>query len=186
VFDSSSELLWSDLSVSKRKVEINLKNPKISSGWSNNVILFAIKKNIFCPIHWVMKLERLQKRKSIWKPADPVFRIRKGKNLTRGTFLKIVKASLAREGKSIKGISGKSFRSGIPSELENFPENFKERHLKTLGRWKSSAYQLYIRKEMPEKKKVQKCIAKTLLKNFSLLRHSAGSAGRQIEQGNQM
>jgi hypothetical protein len=186
VFDSSSELLWSDLSVSNRKVEINLKNPKISSGWSNNVILFAEKKKTFCPIHWILKLEKLQKRKSIWNPADPVYKICKEKNLTRGTFLKIVKASLAEEGKSTKGISGKSFRSGIPSELESFPENFKERHLKSLGRWKSSAYQLYIRKDLPEKKKVQKRIAKTLLKNFSLLRRTAGSVGGQIEQGNQM
>ncbi len=70
-------------------------------------------------------------------------------------------------GGNSRGLSGKSFRSGIPSELDLFPDDFKERHLKALGRWKSSAYQLYIRKEMPEKKRTLRIIAKTLLDNFS-------------------
>jgi hypothetical protein len=96
----------------------------------------------------------------------PVFRLSSGGGLSRGTFLKIVKKSLFLSGYSHVGFSGKSFRSGIPSELETFPENFKERHLKALGRWKSTAYQRYIRKDLPEKKKTHKIIANILIKNF--------------------
>jgi hypothetical protein len=80
-------------------------------------------------------------------------------------------------GEPTKGISGKSFQSGIPSELENFPDDFKERNLKLLGRWKSSAYQLYIRRELPEKRKVQKLIAKTLLTNYFSFRQPARKGG---------
>jgi hypothetical protein len=133
----------------------------------DNVDLFAMKKRIFCPVYWIRRLEHLQKKLGIWAKFEPVFKNRKGENLPRGNFLKIVKACLAGMGMRVNGISGKSFRSGIPSELDKFPEDFKERHLKILGRWRSSAYQIYIRKELPEKKRVQSIIAKTLISNFS-------------------
>jgi hypothetical protein len=97
----------------------------------------------------------------------PVFRVDSGESLSRGKFLKIIRRALSLAGGNSRGLSGKSFRSGIPSELDLFPDDFKERHLKALGRWKSSAYQLYIRKEMPEKKRTLRIIAKTLLDNFS-------------------
>jgi hypothetical protein len=96
----------------------------------------------------------------------PVFRLSSGGGLSHGIFLKIVKKSLSLSGYNHVGFSRKRFRSGIPSELETFPENFKERHLKVLGRWKSSAYQRYIQKEIPEKKKIHKIIANILIKNF--------------------
>ncbi len=110
--------------------------------------------------------------KGILQEGTPVFRVSGGGSLSRGIFLKIVKEALALSGHNKKGISGESFRSGIPSELEVFPEEFKERHLKVLGRWKSSAYQIYIRKEIPKKRKIQSIIADVLIKNF----HSQGSS----------
>jgi hypothetical protein len=87
--------------------------------------------------------------------------------LTKGKFLATIKKGLQQSGDTGGHITGKSFRSGIASELENFPKTFKERHIKILGRWKSNSYQRYIRKFRKEKKLVMKEIADTLLSKFS-------------------
>jgi hypothetical protein len=171
-FDKFSDLLWKDLGLNENRLEIHLKSPKISYGWGNNVVLFTVPCKLFCPVRWVKKLRLIQEMKGILQEGSPVFRVSGGESLSRGVFLKIIKEALALSGHNKKGISGKSFRSGIPSELEVFPEEFKERHLKALGRWKSSAYQIYIRKEIPEKRKIQSIIADVLIKNF----HSQGSS----------
>ncbi len=165
-YDQFSDLLWKDLDFGSNQLRICLKSPKVPSGWSNNVDLFPISRKLFCPVRWIKKLKTIQENKKMLNNELPVFRLSSGGGLSRGTFLKIVKKSLSLSGHSHAGFSGKSFRSGIPSELETFPEDFKERHLKALGRWKSSAYQKYIRKEIPEKKKTHQIIANILIKNF--------------------
>jgi hypothetical protein len=73
------------------------------------------------------------------------------------------KCSFGKERKGPGDRRGKSFRCGIPSSLENFPENFCENHLKSLGRWRSHAYQRYMRNHEPEFKWVFQKIADRLL-----------------------
>jgi hypothetical protein len=51
--------------------------------------------------------------------------------------------------------------------LENFPQEFHENHIKSLGRWKSQAYQRYMRNDSPEFKWVFGKIANLLIKNYS-------------------
>jgi hypothetical protein len=165
-FDKFTDLLWKDVKIGKKRVTIHLKNPKISSGWGDHVTLFAVPCKLFCPVQWVKKLRAVLGNNGLAEKSLPVFRIKGGGGLSQGIFLKVVKSALATMGECSGEISGKSFRSGIPSELNLFPEDFKERHLKALGRWKSSAYQIYIRKEIPEKKTTQRIIASSLIKNF--------------------
>jgi hypothetical protein len=165
-FDKFSDLQWKDLDIRADRVKVLLKSPKVANGWENNVDIFPVPRRFFCPVHWLKKLRVIQENRRMLQKKLPVFRLSGGEGLSRGVFLKIVKKSLSLSGCSSEGISGKSFRSGIPSELEVFPDSFKERHLKALGRWKSTAYQIYIRKGIPEKKEIQKTIADILIKNF--------------------
>ncbi len=167
IFDKYSDLLWEDLSLRKNSLRVSLKSPKVSTGWTSKVDLFALPRKLFCPVHWIGKLEAVLSKRGLLGKELPVFRVENGETLSRGKFLKIIRRALSLAGGNSRGLTGKSFRSGIPSELDLFPEDFKERHLKALGRWKSSAYQVYIRKELPEKENTLKIIAETLLENFS-------------------
>ncbi len=71
--------------------------------------------------------------------------------------------SFGKERKGQRNVGGKSFRCGIPLSLENFPAKFCKNHLKSLGRWRSHAYQRYMRNDEPEFKWVFQKIADRLL-----------------------
>jgi hypothetical protein len=103
----------------------------------------------------------------------PVFRRNSGRNLTKSVFLKAVNVSLSAQLVKEVILSGKSFRLGIPSCLENFPESFKENHLKSLGRWKGQAYQRNMRNDDPEFKWIFQKMSNRLLKNFSACREAS-------------
>ncbi len=80
--------------------------------------------------------------------------------LTKSVFLNWVNRAA---GKGKISLSGKSFRTAIPSAMESFPVSFKESHVKALGRWKGNSYQLYMKNDSPEFKWVFEMVAKTLL-----------------------
>ncbi len=100
------------------------------------------------------------KTKNLFSSQTPVFRKNNGKNITPQFLMNFL-------GKSdLSGLfSGKSFRSGIPSLLALHPELFNTNDVKGLGRWKSNAYQNYIREEKPDLKIYHKT-AKLVLKLF--------------------
>jgi hypothetical protein len=166
-FDKFSDLLWDDIHWKKERVLVNIKQPKVPNGWSDTVEVFQVPATYFCPRRALKKLKHYWDKKEENFEHRPVFRISSGEILTKGKFLKLIQKELQQSEGFARGITGKSFRSGLPSELENFPEDFKERHLKILGRWKSNAYQSYIRKDRKEKKRVIKEIANTLLSKLS-------------------
>jgi hypothetical protein len=101
-----------------------------------------------------------QKNLGIWRTNLPIFRTTGGKVLTKSVFLNWVNRAA---GEEKIGLAGKSFRTAIPSAMENFPVTFKEAHVKALGRWKGNSYQLYMKNDSPEFKWVFEMVAKTLL-----------------------
>jgi hypothetical protein len=115
-----------------------------------------------CPVTALHRLKESQKNVRMWDPSLPVFRKDNGECLTKKELLDSVNCVLRTFGKKI---GGKSFRSGLPSELENFPVQFCESHLKALGRWKGSSYQTYMRNDTPEFKWVFEQVAKAVLNN---------------------
>ncbi len=174
-FDRFSDLLWRDVTQSDhQKIVLKIKKAKIPSPLSSQVSLFAIRKKEFCPVTALNALESFQKKKGIWKIDLPVFRRNSGRNLTKTIFLKAVNASIAKQPGEEIILSGKSFRSGIPSSLESFPENFCENHLKSLGRWKSKAYQRYMRNDDPEFRWVFRTMSDRLLTDFFVNRENSG------------
>jgi hypothetical protein len=177
-FDKFSDLLWNDIHWRKESFLLDIKQPKISHGWADRVEIFQIASSHFCPVHALKKLKHYWKRKDKNYKSKPVFRSSSGKILTKRKFLSTIRKGLQQSGKPWKQITGKSFRSALASELENFSNTFKERHIKILGRWKSNAYQRYIRKFRKEKKLVMKEIADTLLSNFSSQDSNRGKRSR--------
>lgn len=68
-----------------------------------------------------------------------------GKPLTRAKFVAKVREKLAGVGVDYKKYSGHSFRSGAATTVSSKAGHFSDSTIKMLGRWKNSAYQLYIR-----------------------------------------
>ena len=65
------------------------------------------------------------------------------KPLTRATFVSKVKETLTVAGVDCVAYSGHSFRSGAATTAAK--QGISDATIKMLGRWKSSAYQLYIK-----------------------------------------
>ena len=69
--------------------------------------------------------------------------IASGKNLTRDLFVKHLREAIQAAGIDPTGFSGHSFRSGAATTAANL--GVSDAHIKMMGRWKSNAYQRYIK-----------------------------------------
>jgi hypothetical protein len=144
---------------------IHIKSPKAGGAQGLTATLFEIPDVAFCPVGALKRLKASQQNLGMGEPKLPVFRKTGGWGLTKGEFLDTINDILQKH--SI-GLTGKSFRTGLPSALENFPKVFKESHLKALGRWKGRSYQLYMKNDTPEFRWVFRLVADTLLnQNFT-------------------
>jgi len=149
-FDSSSELAWPEVDFeADGSVRILIKRPKTKRG-TEVVYLFRFEKKNFCPVRALQKLKCWQETKGGGMAAAAVFAFRENRYLSRSMFC----ALLARITKmrNLGKISGNSFRAGIPTIFENAPELATDRHVKSWGRWRSKAYQHYMRADKAQKK----------------------------------
>jgi hypothetical protein len=166
-FDKFTVLLWKDVKVKKGgEMILKIRGGKTPGPPGNRARFYRIKESHFCPVTAMENLATYQKTHNLWKPTMPVFRRASGQNLTKTTFLKSVNYALASGTGKNYVLTGKSFRSGIPSVLESFPQEFHENHIKSLGRWKSRAYQRYMRNDSPEFQWVFEKTADMLIKRF--------------------
>ncbi len=174
-FDRLSDLLWQDVTCSsKDKLVFRIKSAKVPGSPGNRVRLYAVKEKRFCPVAALKILENIQKNGNLWDKSLPIFRRSSGRNLTKPVFLKAVNAVLSLKPNNGVVLSGKSFRSWIPSCLENFPKHFQENHLKSLGRWKGQAYQRYMKNDDPEFRWVFRKMSERLLEKFSCRQEKPG------------
>jgi hypothetical protein len=163
-FDVFSDLLWEDVSWGKDWAKIHIKSAKVKGPPGNSALLFTVPDRKLCPVTALARLKKSQENFSMGKPGEPIFRESSGKFLTKRVFLDIVNEA---KGKGTPKITGKSFRSALPSALENFPNLFRESHLKALGRWRGRSYQLYMRNDQPEFRHVFQAVSSALLEKSS-------------------
>jgi hypothetical protein len=165
IFDKFSSLLWEDVELAQNSAKIKIKSAKIRGPPGNSASLFSIPNKDLCPVLALTRLKASQLNLGMGEKRSPVFRESGGKFLTKKTFLDTVNA--VGKGKETP-ITGKSFRTALPSALENFPSTFRESHVKALGRWGGRSYQVYMRNDQPEFQGVFNMVASVLLKNDSL------------------
>jgi hypothetical protein len=179
-FDKFSDLLWEDVTwlPGKEGLWFSIKSGKIPGPPGDSAELYKVVERKFCPVRALSRLEVFQKTSGIWERTFPIFRRSSGKNLTKEVFLKTVNDALTAEGCGGKTLSGKSFRSGLLSALETCPKDFQETHLKSLGRWKSSAYRFYTWKGPVGFRNVFQAVSEQLLKNFQLSQEAKSGSGR--------
>ena len=75
----------------------------------------------------------------------PLFRFEDGRPLTRLRLVLEVRRALDEAGASSAGISGHSFRIGAATTAAE--QGIEDSTIKDLGRWRSNAYQRYIRRD---------------------------------------
>jgi hypothetical protein len=159
-FDAYSDLLWEDVIWGPDWVKIQVKSAKVRGPPANLAMLFSVADRKLCPVTALARLKKSQENRSMGLLDQPVFRESNGKFLTKRVFLNIVNKD-RKEGSYL--ITGKSFRSALPSALENFPHLFRESHLKALGRWKGRSYQVYMRNDEPEFRRIFQTVSSMLL-----------------------
>jgi len=165
-FDKTTTLLWEDVDIQDDKVVFRLKSPKTRTSISKEVVLYKLSESFFCPVTNLKKLERALKNRGLWGKHLPVFLRSSGKSLTKVSFLKALNLILNATGKNKCQMQGKSFRSGIPSIVDQSIENAEKKVLKTLGRWKGPSYHCYIRNPVPENRWIYDRISSMLLTDF--------------------
>ena len=77
------------------------------------------------------------------KEPGPLFRLQDGRYLTKGVFISKVRSALAVLGYDEAAYAGHSFRIGAATTAAE--RGIEDSLIKMMGRWESSAYQLYVR-----------------------------------------
>ena len=145
-FDKSSDLTWKDIKFeSDGTAQITVKKSK--TGGMQKIDLFAFPEKSLCPVVALKKLKKMQIKKGYFSPSQGVFRFESGKMLTVSNLSKTMKKLFRKTKFRNQLLSAKSLRSGFPTDLENLPETFKDGHIKIWGRWRSNAYQTYMKND---------------------------------------
>ena len=89
----------------------------------------------------------------------PLFRLKDGQPLTRPRLVSLLRKALASVGLVPGNYAGHSFRSGAATTAAacGVPVDI----IKTLGRWRSEAYQLYIRLHKNQLAEISRSLART-------------------------
>ncbi len=141
-FDSTRHLSFADVSVDNlttpSMLKIHLKCSKTDPFGKGVDVIVGKTSNNLCPIRAV--LDYLMAR---GPGAGPLFCFQNGKPLTRVRFVDQVRDALSKVGIDCRPYSGHSFRSGAATAAARI--GVQDSTIKMLGRWRSDAFQLYIK-----------------------------------------
>ena len=141
-YDKGAHLSYEDVAVvclhCPRVLKVRIKASK-TDPFRVGVDIFVGKTgNQLCPVTAVLSYMVAR------GPGEgPFFRFDDGKPLTRPRFVTKIKEALTTAGLDCTAYSGHSFRSGAATTAA--AQGLSDATIKMLGRWKSSAYQLYIK-----------------------------------------
>ena len=104
----------------------------------------------------VLSLHReFQLKAGLAAPDGPVVRLASGKNLTPHLLNSLLRSLLSSIiDYSKESISCHSFRAGIASTLNRFPDLATDEDIKGWGRWDSSCYSKYARLQLDKKRAI--------------------------------
>ena len=147
-FNPKCALLPSDLQFDSECVAVWLRNPKVKSRLGDIVEVWQVAQ---CKeLDPVLALRAfLQRREEKFGSSDslPVFIHEDGSNFTKGEMNQDLKQLISFYPELAQSErdkwSGHSYRSGLSTLLQSL--NFSKDEIKTWGRWRSSAYLMYLK-----------------------------------------
>ena len=141
-FEDSTHLTFADVAVdnltSPSMLRVHLKASKTDPFRAGVDIVVGRAGNALCPVVAVVNYLLIR-----GSGPSPLFRFQDGKPLTRARLVEQVREALQRAGIDGALYSGHSFRSGAATTAAKV--GVEDSAIKILGRWRSSAYQLYIK-----------------------------------------
>ena len=141
-FDKGAHLNYEDIAVDRlhcpQVLKFRIRASKTDPFRVGVDIFVGKTANQLCPVTAILSYMVAR------GPGDgPFFRFDHGRPLTRPRFVARIKEALTTAGFDCTAYSGHSFRSGAATTAA--AQRFSEATIKMLGRWKSNAYQLYIK-----------------------------------------
>ena len=141
-FDPGVHLCFGDVSVDSRLapscIQVVLKVSKTDPFRKGVALVIGKGSRDLCPVAAV--LDYMVRRGS---GAGPLFQFSDGRFLTRARFVTAVRSALSQAGLAAHMYSGHSFRIGAATTAALC--GMQDSLIKTLGRWQSSAYTVYVR-----------------------------------------
>ena len=155
-FDEGAHLTFADLSVddagNPKVLRVHIKASKTDPFRVGIDIFVGRTYNHLCPVAAVLSYMTLR-----GPGKGPFFRFQDGTPLTRARFVICLKEAISEAGVDCSPYSGHSFRSGAATTAAK--QGLSDTMIKTLGRWKSSAYQLYIKTPREQLSEVARVLA---------------------------
>jgi len=147
IFDPLTDLSWADIAwIGSEAVTIRIKSPKANKGEESVVVFELPESKNFCPVRAFRHIRKLTGTKA----GAPIFGRKDGHLFSSKCFARLLK--IISDAAPPLNISGQSFRAGIPSLIENHPALAADNHIKNWGRWRSVAYQKYMRYGLEQKR----------------------------------
>lgn len=141
-FDPSYHLTLEDITIDSpaapQLVRVHIKGSKTDPFRKGVHIFLGRTKDQLCPVAALLAYVAIR-----GKASGPLFRMADGTFLTRDRFVQEVRKALSAAGVDQTKYAGHSFRIGAASTAA--AAGIADSTIKTLGRWESSAYQLYVR-----------------------------------------
>lgn len=141
-FDPSTHLTMQDIAIDKRDspslVQIHLKVSKTDQERKGVSIFIGKTGDDICPVAALTAYLATQNRSE-----GPLFQFKDRTPLTKDKFIQHVRAALSVAGYDPSLYAGHSFRIGAATTAAE--RGIEDSTIKALGRWKSEAFQTYIR-----------------------------------------
>ena len=161
--DQTSDLVWEDIKIKPQHIIIHIKLPKCRTSEGEFIDLFSFEQNNYCPVQSILSHQAMQKEAGLWDSRGSVFRLGDGSNLTT-TSLNRTLRELLREvvDYSKDAILCHSFRAGVASSLERFPNLASSEDIKGWGRWESAAFKKYARLKVDKRREIFEKISRAI------------------------
>ena len=141
-YDEGAHLSFQDVSVDNldlpQILKVRIKASKTDPFRVGVDIFIGRTQCILCPVSAILTYMALR-----GSAPGPLFKFVDGSPLTRTRFVSKVKDALMAAGIDSSFYSGHSFRSGAATTAAE--RGIGDAAIKTLGRWRSSAYQVYVK-----------------------------------------
>lgn len=157
-FDGGAHLSAKDIQVDNvvnpQSVQVNIKASKTDPFRQGVLVYVGRTDKPLCPVSALLAYLVIRGKK-----PGPLFLFRDGKPLSRPRFVLELRKALAEAGVDPKPYSGHSFRSGAATTAAK--QGVDETTIKMLGRWKSAAYQLYIKTPREQLARISKTLVQS-------------------------
>ena len=141
-FDSACHLCLEDVAVDNSehpsRLYVFIKQSKTDPFRQGCTLVLGRTKKVLCPVASMMAFLVIRGNKS-----GPLFTFEDGSFLTRARFVQELKSALKLSGFDSDNYNGHSFRIGAATTAAE--KGIEDSVIQTLGRWKSTAYLLYVK-----------------------------------------